>query len=371
MITVSTIAQTFFSVFAGLGGISILIFFHELGHFLFCKLFNIDTPSFSIGFGPKLFSRTIGRTCFIIAAIPLGGYVEIAGMLNDSVNTTPTDSTKTPLHQTFGYKPLYQKVLVLLGGIIFNLIFAYIIFSIVHFRGAPATMLLYRETAIPVIEEVIENSPAQKAGLQTKDIVTMINGKPVGKGFLMSLIGIPISSLVVLRNAQEISMSIPPEQGQGFGVLFSHVAQKGVPLGQAIRQGIATTNRWIYETAHGLLQIFKKRDFNKASGPIKIISMISKSASDGLLIYLLFLAIISINLAIFNLLPIPILDGGQLFICCIEALVRRELPLKVREYLFIGTWLLFLALILYLSYKELPFLHVITAKVQQLLGLTR
>jgi regulator of sigma E protease len=122
--------------------------------------------------------------------------------------------------------------------------------------------------------------------------------------------------------------------------------------------------RWIRDTGYGLLHILRKADLSSAGGPVKIISMISQSAQDGILIYLLLLALISINLALFNLIPVPILDGGQLLLATIESLIGRPLPIKVREYIFIGTWLLFIGLILVLSFQDLavilkPYLQTI------------
>ncbi|HEV2917219.1 MAG TPA: M50 family metallopeptidase [Candidatus Babeliales bacterium] len=350
---------------AGIGGISGLIFFHELGHFLFCKLFNIATPSFSIGVGPELFSRTIGKTRFIIAAIPLGGYVEIAGMINDMDPTKAVDAPDKA--SSFIYKPFYQKLFVLLGGIIFNIIFAYAIFSVVHFVGTPASPLLYYETAIPVIKEIVGNSPAQKAGLLAGDRITAVDTIPLESTESPFTKLIPgqqkYYSFSIVRGTESLTINISPDEtAKSLGIMFATQSRPGLPFIQAIKQGITTTNRWIYQTAKGLFHLFKQRDFSQTAGPIKIISMITQSASDGFIIYIVLLAIISINLALFNLLPAPILDGGQMLICLIEALFGRQLPLKAREYLFITTWLIFLILIVYLSFKDLGILRIIAAR---------
>jgi regulator of sigma E protease len=374
MLVAYNILEKIVYIGAGLGGISGLIFFHELGHFLFCKLFKIDTPTFSIGIGPQVFSRMIGKTRFVIAAIPMGGYVEIAGITSETTSDTSEIIDETHF---FGKKPFYQKLLVMLGGIFFNLIFAYTVFSMVHFVGAPATPLLYRETAIPIVKEVLKDSPAEKAGLLAGDIITTAGTTPLSDTsspvFLILTPSIQYDSLDILRDQQPMHINIEHDNGipasskPGLGIVFQTLSQPGVPFIQAIQRGIASTNRWIYDTARGLLHIFKQRDFSQAGGPIKIVSMIAKSASDGLIVYLLFLAVISVNLAMFNLLPIPILDGGQILICSIEAITRRSLPLKAREYIFVGTWLLFLALILYLSFNDLGLPHIITSKVAQLI----
>lgn len=360
-----SLSQLFY-IAAGLIGISGLIFFHELGHFLFCKLFNIATPSFSIGFGPEIIARMIGKTRFIIAAIPLGGYVEIAGMMSD---TDPRKLIENgDQNGLFTQKPFYQKVFVLLGGIIFNLMFAYFIFIGVYFVGAPATALLYYDTATPIIKEVVKDSLAEKLGIQAGDRVSSINGIAIAEDESpfanITPSAIQYQTVVVVRNNEEIPITIESyTPGSPLGILFTTQSRPGLPLMEAVKKGISTTNRVINQTVQGLFHMFAKRDLSQAGGPIKIISMITQSASSGFAVYILFLAIISINLALFNLLPVPILDGGQLLICFIELVLRRQLPLKVREYIFIITWLFFLVLIVYLSLKDLGIVRFIADKL--------
>ena len=121
-----SLPQSFFFLIIGILGISFLIAFHELGHFLFCKLFNIHTPSFSIGFGPRLISKKIGSTEFKISVIPLGGYVEIAGSAEPGQGKQK-DANRMD-EQSFAIKPFWQKFLVMIGGILFNMAFAYFTF---------------------------------------------------------------------------------------------------------------------------------------------------------------------------------------------------------------------------------------------------
>jgi regulator of sigma E protease len=375
VIELALIKKLFF-ILAGIGGISGLIFFHELGHFLFCKLFKIHTPSFSIGIGPELFSRMIGKTRFIIAAIPLGGYVEIAGM----VDTQQSDgSQSTEKASSFESKPYYQKLLVLLGGILFNLIFAYAAFSLVYFVGAPAAPILYIETATPVIARFTKDSPAGKLGLLQGDTILAINENSLGQSIASFLKYTPAkdaaTALTIMRANESMTIAVPADAEGNvksfahLGVVFAQEKQPGVPFVQAIQKGIATTHRWIANTARGFLHIFKNRDFSSAGGPIRIIAMIAENAADGILMYLLFLAIISVNLALFNLFPAPILDGGQILICTIEALVRRQLPVKTKEYLFIGTWIVFLILIAYLSFRDIS--SIMTPKISALMSYLR
>lgn len=350
VISLLLIIEKLLYIAAGIGGIALLIFLHELGHFLFCKLFNVYTPTFSIGFGPVLWSKKIGTTNFTIAAIPLGGYVEIAGMNGDDSSTD---------HELpFTQKPYYQKLLIMLGGILFNIIFAFKVAVLVYLWGAPGSLLLYPETATTTIARIVPDTIAAQQGMQAGDIITAFNGIPLAQRaepLIMHLKTAQEPVTLTFERQGEVHTTEPITviPGKPIGFLFETERLQRYGLMESISRGWQTTMRWIRDTGNGLLHILKKADLSSAGGPVKIISMISQSAGDGLLVYLLFLAIISINLALFNLLPVPILDGGQLLLTTIETVMGRALPIKVREYIFIGTWILFLGLILVLSFKDI------------------
>lgn len=354
MISLLTLLSKLFFIATGIGGIAFLIFFHELGHFLFCKLFRVHTPTFSIGFGPVIWSRLVGTTKFTVCAIPLGGYVEIAGMDTSDQSQTALDTGES----SFSQKPYYQKFCILMGGILFNIILAFKMTVLVYLFGAPGSMLLYPETATNTIARVIPESTAAQEGLQAGDTITAFNGIPLSthaEPLLSYFKTTPASlTLTYTRDTQPYQTSaLTLQAGKQLGIVFNTEKLRPAGLIEAISRAVRTTERWIRDTGRGLIHILKKADFSAAGGPVKIISMISQSAQDGFLVYLLFLAIISINLALFNLIPVPILDGGQLLLTTIESLIRRPLPTKVREYIFIGTWLLFIGLIIFLSFHDI------------------
>lgn len=353
MISLSLIAERLLLIGAGLGGIALLVFLHELGHFLFCKLFRVHTPTFSIGFGPVLWSKKIGTTNFTLSAIPLGGYVEIAGMYGEN-ETHATVEYEKP----FSAKPYYQKVLILLGGILFNILFALKVAVMAYMIGAPGSTILYPETATTTVTRVMPDTIAAQQGMAAGDIITAFNGTPLSNRAepLITYLKNAQEPVVITyeRNgAQHTTEPITVIPGKPFGILLKTESLPPYPLFEACIRGWHTTVRWLKDTGAGLLHILRKADFSSAGGPVKIISMISQSASDGLLMYLLFLAIISINLALFNLIPVPILDGGQLLLATIETALQRTLPIKIREYIFIGTWLVFLGLIVFLSFNDI------------------
>lgn len=362
MISLLLIIEKLLYIAAGIGGIALLIFLHELGHFLFCKLFHVYTPTFSIGFGPILWSKKIGTTNFTIAAIPLGGYVEIAGMNGD-------ENQSADHELPFTQKPYYQKLLIMLGGILFNIIFAFKVAFLVYLWGAPGSMLLYPETATTTISRVLPDTVASQQGMQAGDVITAFNDIPIARRaepLIMHFKTTQEPVMLTFERQGEVYTTEPITviQGKPIGFLLETEHLQPCGLMESISRGWHTTMRWLRDTGNGLLHILKKADLSSAGGPVKIISMISQSAGDGLLIYLLFLAIISINLALFNLLPVPILDGGQLLLTTIETLMGRALPTKIREYIFIGTWIFFLGLILVLSFKDIS--HIAAPYFQSL-----
>jgi regulator of sigma E protease len=341
---------------AALAGLGFLIGFHELGHFLFCKLFKIRTPSFSIGFGPRLITKKIGETEFTLSAVPLGGYVEIAGAA-EMGQGEQKDAHASDTH-SFAVKPYYQKLLVLLGGIIFNLMFAYFAVILLCMLGIPKS--------IPVIQTIVPDSAAERAQLQPGDRLIAINNQNTENNLEKTLALIaPLAnqegSITINRGGQE--MVVPITFGTKFdtegkeigsmGITFEREKAQGLPILQAIPQGIILTNTYIKETAKGFKTIFAKRDVSSVQGPLSIISLIMEGIKQNFSVFLLLLALISISLAVFNLIPLPILDGGQILFYTIEAIIGRPLPVKVKEYIHIGSWILILALIVYLSAQDI------------------
>lgn len=375
-------------VFALIGilGIALLIGIHEMGHFLFAKLFNVHTPSFSIGFGPRILSKKIGTTDFSISAIPLGGYVEISGMAE--VGQGEQKNAQSKGEDSFGVKPYWQKMLILFGGILFNLLFAYFSLALLFIVGAPKTHMLAPLGIVsykPIIHAVMKDSPAEKAQLQPGDEIVSVNVDSQTSGILYRIIstegnaeqltktlkahpdetvrvGIKRGENETLYQDLALGSAEISENGEikKIGIWGAQLEINEIPtysFGQAIAQGIHATNIYILTTIYAFKNMFVKRDIKGVGGPIMIIAETMKGAQKGFKIFLLFLAIISINLAVLNLLPLPILDGGQIMFVTIETLIGKQLP-KLREYIHIGSWLLMLALIIFLTVRDLGILKL-------------
>lgn len=340
-------------IIAGVAGIGFLIIFHEFGHFLLSKMFGMRVPTFSIGFGPRLLTKKIGETEFTVSAIPLGGYVDMGtpeGLQDDE--------------RAFIKRPYYQKFLVIIGGISFNILFAYIAFACLFFFGMPETRFLYPENAVTIVESIEKDSEAEKAGLQSQDRITALNGtaihKPLEFHEQIKMLAGQSATITIERNDSKHDIVVPvgsrTMMGQTFGyigILFKMMPMAGQSISQSIARGITLTNQFIKSTFDAFKNLIVSRDTSEIAGPLMLFSGSVQFASKGFKIFLIFLAIISVNLAVMNLIPLPVFDGGRLLLYTIEAIIRRPLPERVQEYIFIGTWLALIVLTLFMLKQDI------------------
>jgi len=307
-------------------------------------------------------SKKIGETEFSLSAIPVGGYVEIAGMAE-----VGQGEQKEALRQdkySFASKPYYQKLLIMSGGIIFNVLFTYIVFSLLFAFGLPKTGILYPINAQPIIESIAEGSAAEKAGLKAGDHILKINDVTINENtehLIKEIQDHPDQTVTLLIERDNQQQTIPvlltkkeesKEPIGSLGVMFIR-GLPGYPLCSSIKKGFQLTNRFICGIFYAFKHIFATRDVSALAGPLSIIAMTAEGVAQGFKIFLLLLAIISINLAILNILPIPIFDGGQILLYTIEAIMGRSLPLRLREGIHIVSWILVMLLILYMTGKDL------------------
>ncbi|MCL5436946.1 MAG: M50 family metallopeptidase [Candidatus Dependentiae bacterium] len=341
---------------------------HECGHFLFCKLFNVSTPSFSIGFGPKVISRKIGDTQFSLGIIPLGGYVEIAG------NYEPGQGEQAEAmrddERSFRHKRLWQKLFIICGGIIANMICAYVLVIGLFAVGIPATPLLF-PTGTTSIKRVITSSPAERAGLLAGDTILSFDGTSVRDNVveLNALLGGRAETraeLVVERSGGhrelvtlmlDAALTDRPASATApagrIGVEFE--TARALPargFTAALSQGTRTANRFFMSTFHAFKHMFVKRTTAGLGGPLMIIKATAHGATRGLRIFLLLIAFISMSLAALNILPLPILDGGQALLFIVEAAIGRQLPEKAKNWIFIACWILMILLLLLLTVRD-------------------
>ena len=340
------------NIFAFIVVLGVLIFFHEFGHFIVARLFGVGVEKFSLGFGPRLFGKKIGITDYRLSAIPLGGYVKMIGEDPDA-EVAPGD---IPI--SFTHKHVAKRILIVAAGPLFNLFLAVVIFfGIFAFSG---TYIIK-----PSIGEVRSGSPAFAAGLQKGDLITAIDGAIISNWdemakFINASKGQAIR-VTVRRNDSSRELSIRPKQvttqnifGEDIqryiiGITASgDVETKKLNLGQAFSESLAQTYR-VSKLMVVIIAKLIKGDISAKTlgGPIMIAQMAGDSAKAGMVSLISFIALISINLAIINLLPIPILDGGHLLFFLIEAVKGSPVSIKVREVAQqVGLFVLILLMIL-------------------------
>jgi len=324
--------MTFFYAIILLG---VLIFVHELGHFIMAKLMRVKVLRFSLGFGPRIIGRTFGETEYRVSAIPLGGYVK---MLGEEPGEELPEEEKP---RAFNYQSRSKRFWIVFSGPLFNLIFAYLLFVILYIGGVPA---LY-----PDIGDIMPKSPAQMAGFQKGDRIIEIDGTKIAQWEEMSSIihNSPGKELVfrIQRGGEVLTLKVTPESKE-IANIFGEKKQAGIigitPLGtsftkrfnpiKAIGIGALKTIEVAYLTLVSIVKLIQRIiPAETIGGPILIVQMAGKQASQGALYFFSFMAFISINLAVLNLLPIPVLDGGHILLLGIEAVRRR--PLSERAIL--------------------------------------
>ena len=338
--------------------LGILIFVHECGHFLIAKLLGVRVEAFSLGFPPQLVHKKIGDTDYRLSVAPLGGYVKLLG-------ENPGDQVPPELQPySFMHHPLWHRILIVLAGPAFNLIFAFLLFFLVFaFNGIP-----YLTT---VITEVENNSAAAAAGLQPGDQVLALAGQPVGRWEdlppIIRRTGEHPLELTLKRGQEIITVKVTPRSqeipdifgGKSSAVIIGILNKKNLAIdkvgpGRAFVQGGAATWGVAYLTTISLYKLLAgEAPLKGLGGPILIAQVAGQQAKVGAAALLQFMATLSVNLFLLNLLPIPILDGGHLFFCVLEAVRRKPVEIKQREIAQGVGLMLILALMILVFYQDI------------------
>lgn len=358
--------------------ISVIVFIHEFGHFIVARWVGIKIEVFSIGFGRELISRTDKHgTRWQLALWPLGGYVKMygdAGAASTSDTKALKKMTAAQKKVSFHYKPLWAKALVVAAGPIANFLLAIAIFTYFIFTVGLANTQ-------PVIGQVIKASPAAHAGLRAGDRILKVDDKSV-KTFndipaaIVTNLGTPVE-LTVQRHKKTFTVTLTPKEIEEkdltgnlvkrplIGLRSQQITYEDVGLAEALGRATAKT----YEMCVSSLQVLGQmvggeRSVDELKGPLGIAKLSGdvtktkegETTGDRVRLFLWFVALLSVNLGMVNLFPIPMLDGGHLLFYCIEAMQGRPLAEKIQEYSFRFGFLLIaslMALTLFNDMKQL------------------
>ncbi len=438
--------------------IGILVFIHEFGHFAAAKLSGMRADVFAIGFGKRLFGYNKksgfsfgelpkdfdgeGHTDYRLSLLPLGGYVKIAGMVDESGDVSFAE--KEPQPYEFRAKPVWAKIFVITAGVFMNLMLAWLIFwGANFFQGKPITptttiayvedgspaslagfvtgdkilsvngkklnnwedvraeifintlgeninvkvlrdgkeqnllverklipddetqaMFLVPEGVKPAIGEVVKDSPAEKAGIKAGDILLSLNGVSLYSAKqtteIISANPEKEMQLVVQRDKKEVNIAVTPGEDAKIGVAIGPVfmgesKMRKYGAFESVYYGWKDIEKMTALTFSMIGKVFTGDvEFKKAfGGPIKIAQIAAKSADSGISNFLYFLALLSLSLAILNIMPFPVLDGGHLVMIIVEAVIKREIPIKIKMAIQNTGLVLLLLLMAFIIYNDI------------------
>jgi regulator of sigma E protease len=337
--------------------LGVLVFVHELGHFILAKRLGVGVLTFSLGFGPKLIGKKFRDTQYQISAVPLGGFVKMIG------ENPEEEVNEEDRYRSFSAQPIWKRALIISAGPFFNFFLAVVLFSSINFSGIPF---------IPAkIGEVSPGHPAEEAGLKKGDLVLSIDRRDVSKWEDLSKI-IRNSKgkgllLKVKRENEIFEIKVIPKPSTqknlfgeethtfviGIKPFEEVVNQKVTPL-VAIGMGFTQTWNGIQLTVVSIIKLIQGIIPAKTiGGPILIGQLAGEQARRGLLSYILFMSILSINLGVINLFPIPILDGGHFLFLGLEAILKRPVSVKKMEIAQQIGLILIISLMVFAFYNDL------------------
>ena len=349
--------------------ISIVVFVHEYGHYYYAKKFGVGVTDFSIGFGKEIFGFNDKHgTRWKLCLIPLGGYVKFYGDTNAS-SVPNSDDQRDDLEKSklLNYKPLHQRAIIVSAGPIANFVLAIVIFAVIF-------LTVGKDKSIPIISSVVENSPAQRAGLQSNDQITFVNNKKINSinevAKFITLSDSDVVKIEVLRQNKPLAFSIKTEtksvkdnfgnniKRKMIGIKISPLKNKFTreklgPVKSIYFAFLETYNTIAITLSYIGKIITGSESADQLGGPIKIAQVSGQVAEHGLIPFLSIMAYISISLGLINLFPIPLLDGGHLFFYFIEFIRGKPLSGKVQLIFYkFGIFVLF-SLMFFATFNDL------------------
>ena len=353
--------------------LTVLVFVHELGHYLIARRNRVRIEIFSIGFGPELFGwYDRAGTRWKFSAVPLGGYVKMFGDADPSSGLPSANVgrlTDAEREASFHYKPLAQRAAIVAGGPLANFLFAIVVLAVLFMTyGQPFTP--------PEVGQVQAGSAAEAAGIRPGDVITSIDGGPVERFEDVQQVvrlnpGVPMT-IVVKRDGGLVTLHATPtrtEVTDRFGdrqqIGLLGIGRRGVEYrkrdpASAVVRAVAETWNLSAATVEAMWQIIiGTRASDELGGPLRIAQMSGEVAEGGIVPLLWFMAVLSINLGLINLFPVPVLDGGHLLFYAAEAIRGKPLGQRAQEYGFRIGLALVLTLMVFATWNDLVHLRIV------------
>lgn len=337
--------------------LSVIIVIHEAGHLFAAKKFGVYCYEFSFGMGPLLWKKKTAETQYSVRAVPIGGYVSMAGE-QDGDEAYP--DVVVPEGRRLTDKKPWQKIIIMLAGVCMNFLLAWVLFSLIVLSNGA-----FRSSPKAVVDQVIEGSPAELAGFQPGDRIIQITKddgssvKPQNfldmQAFSAGYAGVEVYT--VDRDGEILEISVQPEFNEEEGVYLIGIS------GRSDIVEVNFLNCWYYGAVemHEIFRLmittiaglFAGRGLDQMSGPVGIYQATETYAAMGIKSFLFLIAQLSLNIGIFNLLPLPVLDGGQVVITLVETVIRRPLNEKLKYGVMIVCWVLLIGLMLFVTWNDI------------------
>lgn len=348
--------------------LAVLILVHELGHFTAAKRAGVRVDEFGIGFPPRLWTKKVGETVYSVNAFPIGGFVKIFGEDPSEESMKGRDSARSLTH-----KSKLIQAWIIGAGVISNLLFAWLLISVGFMVGLPysvddSSYGVRVENPNLTITQVMPKSPAETAGLKGGDIIlTLSSGEEALTSPRVSATQKFIAShdeikLTYLRGEETKTAVIPTVEGvvdgrRAIGISMDVVGILKLPIYEAFYVGLTTTASITISMAIGIIEFFKnifigQANLGEISGPVGIVGIVSDASTLGFIHLVSLTAIISINLAIINLLPFPALDGGRLFFLLIEWVKRSPIKPEVTNIANGIGFLILIAFMVFITFHD-------------------
>lgn len=337
--------------------LSVIVIVHELGHLIAAKRFGVYCKEFSIGMGPLIWQKKGKETAWSIRALPIGGFVAMVGEGDDEEGDEALD---IPFERTLNGIKKWKQIVVMAAGAIMNILLAWAIFiGITAYQGAVA------EPSKPIVQQVVENSIAAKNGFQTGDeIIRMQSGKESSVPsesmdiieFLQYYPGETV--FTVLRNQEEVTITLTPEMDETnhtykIGIGFKPGEVRSLNFLESIPVGTEKMVDSVASIMGALGKLIQGVGLQNLSGPVGIYQVTSQIAQEGFLSILALIGLLSVNIGIVNLLPIPIMDGGRIFIILIETMIGRKLSEKVQSAVMMIGVLIVVGIMVFATWNDL------------------
>jgi regulator of sigma E protease len=343
-------------------GLAVLILVHEIGHFLVAKLLKMRVDEFGVGFPPRLLKKKIGETTYSLNVVPFGGFVRLHGESDLPSGKTVDDKPSRDGERGFNDELAWKKSLVILSGVFMNVVLGWLLLSAILMVGMPRHL---------VIADVAEDSPAFSAGLKSGDVVESVSAggtvlnDPVSPDSFTELVKANSDGFLALsvgRDGQGLEFEVKPRQnppdGQGpLGVAITEIGFESRPFFESLASGILETwsvTKMVFEG----LGIFIRQVFvspgtvENVAGPVGIVFLAAQATDLGFIYFLQLLALISVNLAVLNLLPFPALDGGRFLFVVIEKLTKKRIPRRAEMWVNGAGFAILILLMVFVTIKD-------------------